>query len=410
MQAESFFNKTGAAKNLVIVASSSHDPVGEIWLTPYTAMTVAEYFRDKGRDVLLVLDDMTAHAKFYRELSLVARRFPGRESYPGDIFYVHSKLLERAGNFVIDGGEAAITCLPVVDTVQGDITGYIQTNLMSMTDGHLLFDRALFIEGRRPAIDPFRSVTRVGRQTQTILRRQIGRLLLTFLQSVEHLHGFASFEAELGERVTRELKKEKRNGDFVHIGNSQAILLGDGLFTWSQEILNLNTDFDQKIMQNVKIHFYEMFDEVGVGQMIDVDIATRHNVSKELIDEKIRLKTAGYSFIKPLQIGASLAGRETNEVEKFCKEFGLRMGIAFQTQDDLLDITSNEKQLQKTTSSDKSQNQHTYFTYFKSLEVGKEIIEKNFTQAKDLVRNLSIKEDAKKRFFDLIEIIQTRTF
>lgn len=253
-----------------------------------------------------------------------------------------------------------------------------------------------------------------GKETEKALR------LLIFL---ELFHAFGLMHDDIIDKgklrhgietshtyITNKLKKEKRNGDFVHIGNSQAILLGDGLFAWSQEILNLNTDFDQKIMQNVKIHFYEMFDEVGVGQMLDIDIATRQKVSKELIDEKIRLKTAGYSFIKPLQIGASLAGRETKEVEKFCKEFGLRMGIAFQTQDDLLDITSNEKQLQKTTSSDKSQNQHTYFTYFKSLEVGKEIIEKNFSEAKDLVINFSIKENAKKRFFDLIEIIQTRTF
>jgi len=253
-----------------------------------------------------------------------------------------------------------------------------------------------------------------GKETEKVLR---------LLVSLELFHAFGLMHDDIIDKgklrhgietshtyITNKLKKEKRNGDLVHIGNSQAILLGDSFFTCSQEILNFNTDFNQKIMQNVKIHFYEMIDEVGIGQMIDVDIATRHKVSKELIDDKIRLKTAGYSFIKPLQIGASLAGRETNEIEKFCKEFGLRMGIAFQTQDDLLDITSNEKQLQKTTSSDKSQNQHTYFTYFKSLGVGKEIIEKNFSEAKDLVRNFSIKENAKKRFFDLIEIIQTRTF
>ena len=210
MQAEGFFTETGAVKNLVIVASSSHDPVGEIWLTPYTAMTVAEYFRDKGRDVLLVLDDMTAHAKFYRELSLTARRFPGRESYPGDIFYVHSKLLERAGNFKVGAAEAAITCLPVVDTVQGDMTGYIQTNLMSMTDGHIYFDSDLYFAGRRPAINPFLSVTRVGRQTQSQPQRQLATEMIAALANYERTQAFVRFGAELGESARQVLARGER--------------------------------------------------------------------------------------------------------------------------------------------------------------------------------------------------------
>jgi geranylgeranyl diphosphate synthase type I len=210
--------------------------------------------------------------------------------------------------------------------------------------------------------------------------------------------------------ITNKLKKEKRSGDLIYIGNSQAILLGDILFSWAMESLNTNTDFNPKIINKVIKLFYQMADEVHIGQMIDIDLTTRKKVSKEFIDEKIRLKTAGYSFIKPFQIGAALAGRETSEVEKFCKEFGLKMGIAFQTQDDLLDITSTDEKLQKTTSSDKLQHQHTYFTHFKSLNIGKEIIETNFNEAKDLVKNLPVNQEAKKKFFDLIEIIQTRTF
>lgn len=219
-------------------------------------------------------------------------------------------------------------------------------------------------------------------------------------------HGIETSHIYIGNK----LKKGKRIGELDHVGNSQAILLGDILLTWSQEIISLNNDFDQKILQKVKTSFYEMFDEVIVGQMIDVDITTRDKVSKNLIDEKTRLKTAGYSFVKPLLIGAALSGNINKNIETFCKEFGLRMGIAFQTQDDLLDIISTDKQLQKTTSLDKSQNQHTYFTYFKSLEAGKEIIETNFNEARVLVKNLSINEHAKKKFFDLIEIIQNRTF
>ncbi len=196
---EAFLQEKEVWNSSVLVAASSQDSPGEIFLCPYTAMTIAEYFRDQGRDVLVIMDDMSAHAMFYREMSLVSRRFPGRDSYPGDIFYTHSKLLERAGNFVVDGKEVAITCLPVAETVQGDITGYIQTNLMSMTDGHIFFDGDLFFKGRRPAINAFVSVTRVGHQTQTILAREIGRSLMELLTSYERTQGFLKFGAELGE-------------------------------------------------------------------------------------------------------------------------------------------------------------------------------------------------------------------
>jgi F-type H+-transporting ATPase subunit alpha len=127
------------------------------------------------------------------------RKFPGRDSYPGDIFHIHSKLLERGGNFRIGKRNASITCLPVAETVQGDLTGYIQTNLMSMTDGHIYFDNELFIKGRRPAINPFVSVTRVGHQTQSKIFREAGRILLDLLASYERTQGFMRFGAELGE-------------------------------------------------------------------------------------------------------------------------------------------------------------------------------------------------------------------
>lgn len=204
MRAEEYFKKQGVIDNTIIVAAASQDSPGEIFLAPYTAMAIAEYFRDLGKDVLVVYDDMSAHAKFYRELSLLSKKFPGRDSYPGDIFHVHSKLLERGGNYVVrlpDNREveAAITCIPVVETIQGDITGYIQTNLMSMTDGHIYFDSDLFFKGRRPAINPFISVTRVGHQTQSKLAKDAGRVLFELMSNYERTQSFLRFGAELGE-------------------------------------------------------------------------------------------------------------------------------------------------------------------------------------------------------------------
>jgi geranylgeranyl diphosphate synthase, type I len=209
--------------------------------------------------------------------------------------------------------------------------------------------------------------------------------------------------------ISNYLKEEKRLGNFDHVGNSQAILLGDLLLTWSQEIVNLNKNFPQEIIDNVNAYFYKMVDEVSVGQMIDVDMVTRKSVSKELIDEKTRLKTAGYSFTNPLLIGAALCGKDNDEIKKFCREFGLAMGIAFQTQDDLLDITSSDEKLGKTTSLDKSQNQHTYFTHFPSLEYGKKIIAENFKLAKKLVDKLKVENLYKQKFLDLIEAIKKRS-
>lgn len=208
---EEFLRKENVFRKVIIVVADAHSSPGEIFLAPYTAMTLAEFFRDCKKDVFLILDDLTTHAKFYREISLLIGRFPGREAYPGDIFYVHSKLLERAGCFKVDKGSAAlrqgserqatITCLPVAESVASDLTGYIQTNLMSMTDGHIYFDNEIFFQGRRPATNIFLSVTRVGRQTQLPLFRDISGKVITSLKKYEEAQNFLRFGAELGPEI-----------------------------------------------------------------------------------------------------------------------------------------------------------------------------------------------------------------
>jgi F-type H+-transporting ATPase subunit alpha len=164
-------------------------------------MTLAEYYMESGRDVLIVFDDLTDHAKYYREVSLIGRKFPSRSAYPADIFYTHSRLLERAGCFKTKNGIGTITCLPVAETVEGDISGYIQTNLMSITDGHLFFDTDLFLQGIRPPINYFLSVTRVGRQTQTKLKWSLGREIANFLEILRRTQGFVHFGAEINQGI-----------------------------------------------------------------------------------------------------------------------------------------------------------------------------------------------------------------
>ncbi|MGB4966012.1 MAG: F0F1 ATP synthase subunit alpha [Microgenomates group bacterium] len=205
-------------KQTVVVASNSSDSPGLIYLTPFTAMTIAEGFRDEGKDVVVILDDLSTHAKFYREMSLIGKRFPGRESYPGDIFFTHSRLLERSGNFLQEGKkeEVSITCLPVVETVESDLTSYIATNIMSMTDGHIFFDQGTFAKGRRPAINIPLSVTRVGRQAQSPLRRDINQKLTAFLSLFEQMENLSHFGAELSGKVQNTIKTGERIHAFLN--------------------------------------------------------------------------------------------------------------------------------------------------------------------------------------------------
>lgn len=208
-----FFEKEKIMERVVIVATSSYDSPTMIFQTPYAAMTIAEYFRDQGTHSLLVLDDLSTHAKFYREISLLARRFPGRDSYPGDIFYVHSKLLERAGNFKHKTkGEVSLTCLPVVEIVEGDFTGYISTNVMGITDGHIYLDANIYYQGMRPAVNVPLSVTRVGRQTLDKLSREVNKELTSFMTENAKLQQVSHF----GQELTDDVKKNLRIGDLLN--------------------------------------------------------------------------------------------------------------------------------------------------------------------------------------------------
>ncbi|MBI4009337.1 hypothetical protein HY357_03820 [Candidatus Roizmanbacteria bacterium] len=181
----------------VIIATSSSDPAPLIFLTPKTAMTVAEYFQKKGKDVLLILDDLGSHAKIYREIALLSNKAPGRESYPGDIFYQHAHLMERAGNFLPSFGGGSITALPTIELNLNDFTTLIPTNLMSMTDGHLFFRSGLRATGQTPAIDISLSVSRVGRQTQDAVSNLLSTRVRQVLSEAQDLETISRFASEL---------------------------------------------------------------------------------------------------------------------------------------------------------------------------------------------------------------------
>lgn len=196
--------------NTVVVLSSSDDQPALRYLAPYAGMTMAEYFLDQGQDVLIVFDDLSKHADAYRELSLLLRRPPGREAYPGDIFYIHSRLLERACKLNPENGGGSITALPVATTQNGNISAYITTNLISITDGQLVLDADLFNQDQKPAIDIGRSVSRVGGAAQRpAMRKLVGNLKLELSQYKEVEH-FTRFGTEVDETTRRQINKGKR--------------------------------------------------------------------------------------------------------------------------------------------------------------------------------------------------------
>lgn len=172
----------------IIVSATAAAPPGQLYLAPYVACAVGEYFMRQGKDVLVVFDDFTKHAWSYREISLLLERAPGRDSYPGDIFYLHSKLVERAAYMAEQYGGGSMTHLPIVETLEGDLTGYVQSNLVSMTDGQIMVSTPLFGEGQKPAVDLGLSVSRVGTKVQwPIVKKLAGPLRLEYLQYREVL-------------------------------------------------------------------------------------------------------------------------------------------------------------------------------------------------------------------------------
>jgi F-type H+/Na+-transporting ATPase subunit alpha len=231
---EEYLRANNIMDQCIIVATAAEEAPGSIFMSPYSGMTLAEYFREQGKDVLVIFDDLTTHARYYRQISLLMKRFPGRNSYPADIFYAHSRLLERAGNFIMESGqERAISCLPVAETVQGDLSGYIQTNLMSITDGHLYFDIDLFEKGRRPPVHPFLSVTRIGRQTQDSLRQTLSREIISFLSLYEKMQNFTHFGAEISETVSATLSTGTKITAFFDYISSNSIPLYLQIFLFS---------------------------------------------------------------------------------------------------------------------------------------------------------------------------------
>jgi len=209
------------------VAAQADAPAGARYLAPYAGCTIAEWFRDRGEDALVVFDDLSRHAIAYREIALLLRRPPGREAYPGDVFFIHSRLLERATHLVAELGGGSLTALPIAETQAGRISDFIPTNLISITDGQLYLDRLKFERGIKPAIDVGLSVSRVGGQTQRASMKVVaGRLRLDTARFLE-VEVFARFGTRLEDSTRELLRRGERARELLKQPPASPIPLGE---------------------------------------------------------------------------------------------------------------------------------------------------------------------------------------
>jgi F-type H+-transporting ATPase subunit alpha len=200
----------GAMEYTIVVAAAASDPAPLLFISPYSACAMGEYFRDSGRHALCVYDDLSKHAQAYREISLLLRRPPGREAYPGDVFYLHSRLLERAAKMNKDLGGGSLTALPIIETQAGDLSAYIPTNVISITDGQIFLESDLFHQGVRPAINVGNSVSRVGGSAQVKAMRQVAGSLRLDLAQYRELAAFAQFGSDLDKATQNQLNRGRR--------------------------------------------------------------------------------------------------------------------------------------------------------------------------------------------------------
>ncbi|MCK9351840.1 MAG: F0F1 ATP synthase subunit alpha [Candidatus Paceibacterota bacterium] len=271
------FKKAGAMAHTIVVNASAGMPASLQYIAPFSASAIAEYFMDQGKDVLVVYDDLSKHAWSYREISLLLRRPPGREAYPGDVFYLHSRLLERSARRDEKYGGGSITALPIIETQQGDVSAYIPTNVISITDGQIYLDTDLFYAGTRPALNIGLSVSRVGSSAQTKSMKQFAGKLRLDLAQFRELAAFAQFEGDLDEGTKNQIARGRRLIELLKQPQYAPQTLGRqvlGIFAVTQGMAddidpkNI-ASFDENLFRYVQDQGKEIIEEIEKGEKLD---------------------------------------------------------------------------------------------------------------------------------------------
>ncbi|MBE7029491.1 MAG: F0F1 ATP synthase subunit alpha [Clostridia bacterium] len=281
--------KNGAMDYTIVVSATASELAPLQYIAPYSGCAMGEYFMEKGKDVLVVYDDLSKHAVAYRALSLLIRRPPGREAYPGDVFYLHSRLLERAARLAPEYGGGSLTALPIIETQAGDVSSYIPTNVISITDGQIFLETELFHSGIRPAVNPGISVSRVGGNAQIKAMKKVsGSLKLSYSQYRE-LQGFAQFGSDLdddtkkrlaqGERIVEVLKQDRNSPIDVELQVVIIYAVVNG-FLEDIEVKDI-LEFQNSLFEYMKNHNEDILNEIRVSKDLTEDTMNKLSVKIE---------------------------------------------------------------------------------------------------------------------------------
>ena len=274
--------KAGALEYTIIVSASAAESAPLQYIAPYSGCAMAEYFREQGKDVLIVYDDLSKHAVAYRALSLLIRRPPGREAYPGDVFYLHSRLLERAACVAPEYGGGTITALPIIETQAGDVSAYIPTNVISITDGQIFLETELFHSGVMPAINPGISVSRVGGSAQLKAMKKVSGELKLLYSQYRELQSFAQFGSDLDADTKARLALGARIVEVLKQGRNQPIRVGCQvsiiyavIHGWLDEIpVEGVRDYEQRLFEHMQAEYPELLERFEQGYFDESDVKT----------------------------------------------------------------------------------------------------------------------------------------
>ena len=267
----------GALEYTIIVSATAAEAAALQFLAPYTGVTMGEYFRDNARHGLIVYDDLSKHAVAYREMSLILRRPPGREAYPGDVFYLHSRLLERAAKLSDEKGAGSLTALPIIETQAGDVAAYIPTNVISITDGQIFLETDLFNSGIRPAINVGLSVSRVGGAAQIKATKQVAGTLRLDLAQFRELQAFAQFASDLDEASRKQLERGQRMVEVLKQppysplpAEKQVMIIFAGNEGYLDDIpVSAVTKFEAELYPFIEANYPQIFENIRSAQKID---------------------------------------------------------------------------------------------------------------------------------------------
>jgi len=270
----------GAMDYTIVVNAGASDAAALQYLAPYAGVTMGEYFRDNSRHALIIYDDLSKHAVAYREMSLILRRPPGREAYPGDVFYLHSRLLERASKLNDSLGAGSLTALPIIETQAGDVSAYIPTNVISITDGQIFLESDLFNSGIRPAINVGLSVSRVGGAAQIKAIKQVSGTLRLDLAQYRELQAFAQFASDLDESSRKQLERGQKMVEVLKQPpysplpvENQVVIIFAGAKGYLDDVATANvTKFEAELYPYIEAKYPEIFEQIRTKKVLDKEV------------------------------------------------------------------------------------------------------------------------------------------